>query len=676
MRYRCAAAVALLLGLVSVGAFSPSTSVTGVAKDAAAKSPLFRAPSHHPAAVAAVARSNAARPLGIKKRVRHAVALTAAALIWSGAHVPEAHARTRAKQQEPPMTRMMKVKKAVAESEYKQYLPATGTVLIATGAGIVLGRQTVEKDDNEKEAEKEESTEFKRDTNVAAAVDDRLKKLNENKEKTQKILDRIAELETDDVIDQYQLRASAQEETRKILDRIRLERQKQNVILRAEPESTAHEETQAILDRIRLERQQQSGILPTTTRSPATSYADQLPSNVQQGSSGVESNTDKLSTNEIVNALIEKHAELAKAQMTVESTVDVESPQEPFADVAKEAVPHESTAEPTSPVNGKDAVEAETPTKPVEASSDSKIDALSDVKLSSSAAEVTQEVLPKKQDSSTEKVTPKVDISAAKPDAASVEDNDDKSFTLNGDSPAKVKNDIVAEKADSPQDTLPKSTDSVDKADTSESDNVVPPTLSGESPSEVTKEVVADKQDTPANEPVDVKGSITESEKAVADKSEDIKVAPPTPVAKKQDTVADASVPEKSNTREASNAADAKAPTASVNTSPKVTGEAKIANGKSVELNGKSTSDESGKKNGERAVVPLEEVYPVTSSHIQLDETSVTSAKEKSAWRGDSVDSLEEKAFTTLAELGLVELHQDPKSVEYDNSNDDEFVIE
>ena len=50
-----------------------------------------------------------------------------------------------------------------------------------------------------------------------------------------------------------------------------------------------------------------------------------------------------------------------------------------------------------------------------------------------------------------------------------------------------------------------------------------------------------------------------------------------------------------------------------------------------------------------------------------------TQAAENKVAKFDSMD-LGERAFSILVDLGLIDIHPDPESSDYDHSNDDEFV--
>lgn len=411
-----AAVLLLFLSLVSVGAYSPS-----VSKDPAVKSCLFRArPPRVPTDDVEPRRNADIQPLPMR---RHVATLTAAALLWSNIGVPEAHAvRSRSKQKAAPLTKMMKVKQKLAD--YQKYAPAAGAVLVATGGGIILGRQTVpyEEDDNEEE---DISTDVQISSSVA--VDERLEKLNENRQKTLKILDRIAELETEDIIDQYQLRASAQEETQKILERIRFEREQQNAILKSSSLSE-QEETQRILNRIRLERQEKSGILPPPPR-PTTSYADQLPTNVQKGSGNSESYTDKLSTNEIVNALIDRHAELARKTQVNQPVESLAAIDEAYSSnkETKESKKEESAAEASSSISAKSEPADDKPlaTSSLESSSDAAVLVDPSSKVSGKTSSDSSIPPPSDPEAASEKKSESfgtVDSAAGKPIVAVIDD--------------------------------------------------------------------------------------------------------------------------------------------------------------------------------------------------------------------------------------------------------------
>jgi hypothetical protein len=76
----------------------------------------------------------------------------------------------------------------------------------------------------------------------------------------------------------------------------------------------------------------------------------------------------------------------------------------------------------------------------------------------------------------------------------------------------------------------------------------------------------------------------------------------------------------------------------------------------------------------------IPEATVAASPGKQLDETLVVAAK-KNVWspllvsrKYGSTESLEDEAFTILVDLGLVELHPDPDSPDYDSTMDNEFV--
>lgn len=204
MRYLCLVCVVLSQSLVSTAGALSLPSI--VVKESAAISPLFRAPINH------VQPQNKARPFSasaVKQQMRHAVALTIGALVWRGAHVQEARA-TIAK--EP--TVMTNVKRTL--------VPATGIVLVATGAGVVLGRKR-----NAEEDVEYQQVEAEDEVAGTDIVDERLNRLNKEKREARMILERIeAQRQArKERRDQDHLKITAQQETLKIFQTIRQERE-------------------------------------------------------------------------------------------------------------------------------------------------------------------------------------------------------------------------------------------------------------------------------------------------------------------------------------------------------------------------------------------------------------------------------------------------------------------
>ena len=211
MRFLCATAVLLSVSFVTVDAFSVIDSAACISKDSAVQSALFRA-SNVP-----VAREHSnVKPLtGLHHQIRHLAVLTTAALVWRGSLIPEAQAFGKAK--EPPT--------AVTTHVGSKLIPAAGTIAVATGAGIVLGRPNNKKNNDDNEFDQVETTQVPRES--AATVGKQLKKLHHDKQEAQRILERIqAQKEArKKVVDESKFRVEVQKETQKIFESIRVERE-------------------------------------------------------------------------------------------------------------------------------------------------------------------------------------------------------------------------------------------------------------------------------------------------------------------------------------------------------------------------------------------------------------------------------------------------------------------
>ena len=189
MRYLGVAVLALL---PAVTAFSPSPG-SFVSKEPAVKSPLFRAPS-----VSRRPRNNHENRSGIVRhsQLRHGVvALTIAALIWGAGCWPvqEAHARIKAKADPPPPppTLMSRLQTTIA-NDMKVIMPAVGAVVVATGAGVVLGQTTTLKKKNTVEKNKNDNGESPTEIPKAVAVLEG-PEIAEKKEREQKMVEEVLE---------------------------------------------------------------------------------------------------------------------------------------------------------------------------------------------------------------------------------------------------------------------------------------------------------------------------------------------------------------------------------------------------------------------------------------------------------------------------------------------------
>lgn len=116
-------------GLQATAAFS--TPASSLANEAAVTSRLFRAPIER--TNKALSSSQVSFPVlgGIKKQMRHALALTSVALVWRCAPVPHAFAKTRT----APV-----VERNDSHKTSDRVMPAAASVLIATGSGIFLAQ--------------------------------------------------------------------------------------------------------------------------------------------------------------------------------------------------------------------------------------------------------------------------------------------------------------------------------------------------------------------------------------------------------------------------------------------------------------------------------------------------------------------------------------------------------
>lgn len=266
MRYLCATA---LLLAANVGAFTFSMPVTSVVKESAVKSPLFRAsnipvdevPRHHENLVA-----------GIQKKMRHVAVVTAAALVWRGAAVPEAHARMKFKEP-PPATVMTRVKDLVANDK----TATAGTLVVATGSGVVLGRTSVKKNKSDDDDD-DDSTEVKETSGTTiVGIKKEIEKLEKKKQEAQKILERIQTEPKTNKVEKKRMMTAAEVETQRIFEQIRIEREE------------------------KLKAVKQPGYDPLNL--------DRFPDTIPNKASEIPSETyvDKLSTRDRVNLLIEKY---------------------------------------------------------------------------------------------------------------------------------------------------------------------------------------------------------------------------------------------------------------------------------------------------------------------------------------------------------------------------------
>jgi len=698
MRNLGATAILLLVSIVAVVSFTPLVPASCLPKEAAVKSPLFRAPI---IPVQTARKHSNVRPFkGIKKHMRHAAVLTTAALVWRGAHVPEANARTKTK--EPP-ARVKAAAKQAPTDEKRVATDTASTIFLSIGAGVVLGSQIVK-------GKKKTKT-----TDGGEADEERLKKQQE----AQKILERIQEERKEaEKLDASKLRANAQEETRKILERIRLEREQKKAILNPE--------------------------------SPSGSFVDQPRSNGKERS-GAQWAADKLSTSQIVNSLIEKPepnevrpkiraAPETKTMETSASTGTKTPPAEVKETVSVKPPTVETKA---SPAQEKPKTVANSEVKPIDAAvtgtTKPKTPSVAPTPTTPSTEGKQETVLSENKPPAEAKASfikensPSLSESLAKP---VVPEADTSSKTLpnvqKASQKSKGKQDIFSKK---PPATESKPSPVKEKTEWKEASDTSRDTVSMKSSA-----VVQDSQVTKTNSEIFSKkppaakakpSPVTEKTQPVAAKSEINPVAKVTGTTSKASSDAtQVSQPSKVKQDSQDSVSDKHDPptpiTVSKAESPAIKSDVSVNENKSTAATGDSIAEDkkkvvSDKQDPAAQKVPeskseaamtgkspaplavdkskpaqsgkpkaVESSQPASSQTDsadatapvspgkQLDQTAVDAVKKN--WRPlrsrkyASIDSMEEKAFTILSDLGMIEQHPDPTSSNYDSSMDDEFV--
>ena len=268
-RYLCATALLWTATHVNVGAFSLSSQLTKVSNEPALKSALFRAPT----IMEAPRRENINPVASIQKQVKRFAVVVAAAVVWRGAVVPEAHAAVRIgmKTKEPPATVMTKVRDLVANDK-----AAAGTLFVATGAGVVLGRTSVKKDEKDTD---DDSFENESTGTTVVGIEKEIQKLEKKKQDAMKILERIQ-------VQQAEGKPTKADQKRML--------------------TAAEIETQKIFERIRIEREEKLNAIKQPGYDPLN--LDRFPNTVpKKRKDETETYVDKLSTRDRVNLLIEKY---------------------------------------------------------------------------------------------------------------------------------------------------------------------------------------------------------------------------------------------------------------------------------------------------------------------------------------------------------------------------------
>lgn len=355
IRYLCATVLLWTATHVNVGAFTLSSQLTKVSNEPALKSPLFRR-----APAIEVPHENRNPVSSIQKQVKHFAVVAAAAVVWRGAVVSEAHAAVRIgmKTKEPPATVMTKVRDLVANDK-----TTAGTVFVATGAGVILGRTSVKKDEKDTEDDflENEST-----GSTVVGIEKEIQKLEKKKQDAMKILERIQQEQAEgktSKADKKRMLTAAEIETQKIFERIRIEREeKLNAI------------KQPGYDPLNLDR------FPDTT--PKKSQAE------------TEMYVDKLTTRDRVNLLIEKY-------MLEEEMVNPET--KAYVDKTTESNESKTPHPPTDALPKRDT---------------------SDVKLKRSSPGTSQAAAVDKQQVVAVKQTPPTESSVAAKDNGTSKDNE------------------------------------------------------------------------------------------------------------------------------------------------------------------------------------------------------------------------------------------------------------
>lgn len=715
MRYLCATVLLWTATHVHVGAFSSSLQLSKVSNEPALKSPLFRAPST--LTIIEPPRENINPVKRIQKQVKHFAVAVAAAVIWRGAAVPEAHAAVRIgmKTKEPPATTVLtKVRDLVANDK----AATSGTLFVATGAGVVLGRTSVKKDDkdiDDDSFENESST-----GTTVVGIEKEIKKLEKKKQDAMKILERIQVQQTEGKptkADQKRMLTAAEIETQKIFERIRIERE---------------EKLNAI---------KQPGYDPLNL--------DRFPNTVPEKSKDeTETYVDKLSTRDRVNLLIEKYmleeemvnpetkASGDKATQGKESKTPAHSPTDalPKKDTSDVKLKRSSTGASQAAGMDKKQVVAVKQTPPAESSVAAKDNGTLKDKETNDKSKVPAEIPTSELSGKAQATIGKSKVTA---ESKSIVSSTNEKRASSGHPKAAVETTVkptstassntsdkvsATAKAQTPVEkkAVFKKRDKASKSPVvtpESSDKVKSPELKGSEKPNTHTEVISQKQDKPSDETETPKAKITEEKStnppiAMTTANKDDSSEVQTDVVSKseaKDTVVDVHVKANGKSKVESGTLEStkvngkaettniKAPTESDKS--KVLDEIAgtiVADSKSSVLNGKSAS-------------PLEEVKPATgagssassktrqptstqlnsmanavdtiaplSAGLQLDATDDGEVKKGSrplvARKYASAYSLEDRAFAILKDLGMVELHLDPEGKDYDSTMDDDFV--